>query len=90
MVVKCIAMLAYVCSWAVIGIGVFHGMPVGVWFLASVLVFLGAVAAWNSLPQPASRPSLVCCGNCGSHGVKAVRDCNGVFPTLLNEKTKAP
>lgn len=90
MVVKCIALLAYVCPWTAIGVGVFHGMPVGLWLLSSALVFLGSIASWNALPQPASQSGLGCCGNCGSHGVTLLRDCKGPFPRVKDEKTETP
>ena len=50
MTVKFIAAFGYVATWGVIVLGVFRGLPLGVWFMTLVMVFLGSIAAWNALP----------------------------------------
>lgn len=54
--VKYIAALGYTATWGVIVLGIFRGLPIAVWFVMLALAFLGAMAAWNTLPQP-SRPA---------------------------------
>lgn len=58
--IKYIAALGYTGAWGVIVLGIFRGLPAGVWFVMLALAFLGSVAAWNALPnpnRPASQPA---------------------------------